>query len=164
MKNIKRISKLLIVFSLIMCIGVIVPCSYVSEATYIDSVEIAGAKLNKKKITLTVGKTYKLKVTGTKKKVKWSSSNKKIATVNSKGKVTAKKKGTATITAKVDGKKLKCTVKVCKAKSTSKTVYITETGEKYHYSGCKYLRRSKIKISLKEAKARGYTACSVCRP
>lgn len=44
----------------------------------------------------------------------------------------------------------------------SRTVYITENGSKYHKSGCRYLKKSKIAISLSEAKARGYTACSVC--
>lgn len=44
----------------------------------------------------------------------------------------------------------------------SRTVYITNTGSKYHKSGCQYLRKSKISISLSEAKSRGYTACSVC--
>ena len=44
------------------------------------------------------------------------------------------------------------------------TVYITETGECYHRSGCRYLSHSKIPISLKDAKARGYRPCSVCRP
>ena len=44
----------------------------------------------------------------------------------------------------------------------SVTVYITRTGEKYHRSGCQYLRQSKIPIELATAKARGYTACSVC--
>ena len=43
-------------------------------------------------------------------------------------------------------------------------VYITKTGKKYHTATCSYLRGSKIKITLKEAKARGYTACSRCRP
>ena len=76
--------------------------------------------LNKKKLTLKVGKTFKLKVKGTKKKVVWKSSKKKVATVNKKGLVRAKKKGTAKITAKVAGKKLKCTVTV-KKKTTSKT-------------------------------------------
>ena len=39
-------------------------------------------------------------------KITWTSSNKKVATVSSKGKVTAKKAGTATITAKTsNGKK-----------------------------------------------------------
>jgi len=43
-------------------------------------------------------------------------------------------------------------------------VYITRTGEKYHRDGCRYLSESKIPISLKDAKARGYAPCSVCRP
>lgn len=43
------------------------------------------------------------------------------------------------------------------------TVYITRTGEKYHLSNCRYLRKSKIPISLEEAK-KGYQPCKVCRP
>jgi len=43
-------------------------------------------------------------------------------------------------------------------------VYITKTGSKYHRNGCRYLSQSKISISLKDAKARGYTPCSVCKP
>ena len=44
------------------------------------------------------------------------------------------------------------------------TVYITETGEKYHRGDCRYLRQSKIAVSLKEAIQRGYGPCSVCKP
>ena len=44
------------------------------------------------------------------------------------------------------------------------TVYITNTGSKYHVSGCRYLSKSKIAISLSNAKAKGYTPCSVCNP
>jgi len=44
------------------------------------------------------------------------------------------------------------------------TVYITRTGAKYHRAGCRYLSRSMIPISLKDAVARGYTPCSVCNP
>lgn len=43
------------------------------------------------------------------------------------------------------------------------TVYVTRTGSKYHRSGCQYLRRSRIPVSLKEAK-QSYEPCSVCRP
>ncbi len=67
-------------------------------------------KLNKKTVYLTKGDTYELKISGTLAKVKWSSSSKKIATVSKKGKVTAKRLGKATITAKVKGKKYKCKV------------------------------------------------------
>ncbi|HEX9059528.1 MAG TPA: hypothetical protein VF941_05055 [Clostridia bacterium] len=44
------------------------------------------------------------------------------------------------------------------------TVYVTRTGKKYHRAGCRYLSRSEIPISLKDAEAEGYTPCSVCHP
>ena len=44
------------------------------------------------------------------------------------------------------------------------TVYITRTGSKYHQGWCRYLSRSKIPISLSQAKAEGYEPCSVCNP
>ena len=46
----------------------------------------------------------------------------------------------------------------------TQTVYVTRTGKKYHRDECRYLALSKIPISLKDAKARGYTACKVCHP
>lgn len=42
-------------------------------------------------------------------------------------------------------------------------VYVTRTGAKYHRSGCRYLSKSKIPISLEDAKRR-YSPCSVCNP
>lgn len=72
----------------------------------------AAVKLNTTKKTLEVGKSVTLKVTGTSKKAKWSTSNKKVATVTQKGKVTAKSSGTATITAKISNKKLTCKITV----------------------------------------------------
>lgn len=48
--------------------------------------------------------------------------------------------------------------------TNERTVYITDTGSKYHRSGCRYLSRSEHAISLSDALARGYDACSVCRP
>lgn len=44
------------------------------------------------------------------------------------------------------------------------TVYITNTGKKYHAAGCKYLRKSQTAINLSDAKAQGYEPCSVCNP
>lgn len=48
--------------------------------------------------------------------------------------------------------------------SYSQTVYVTNTGEKYHTSSCRYLSKSKNAIELKDAIAQGYEACKVCRP
>ncbi len=48
--------------------------------------------------------------------------------------------------------------------SEDTSVYITKTGKKYHTGDCRYLSKSKIPISLKEAIQRGYTPCSVCSP
>lgn len=74
-------------------------------------------KLNKTKVTLAKGKSVTLKPTLTPTnstdKLTWTTSNKKVATVTSKGKVTAVKKGTATITVKTtSGKKATCKVTV----------------------------------------------------
>ena len=56
------------------------------------------------------------------------------------------------------------TVKPTLQPGTSVTVYITNTGAKYHRDGCRYLSKSKIPISKSDAIAQGYTACSVCDP
>lgn len=73
-------------------------------------------KLNKTKVSLKVGKTVKLKVYGTKKKVRWISKKKSVATVSATGKVQAKKAGAAKIVAKVSGKKYTCKVTVVQKK------------------------------------------------
>lgn len=44
----------------------------------------------------------------------------------------------------------------------TRTVYITETGDRYHDAGCRWLKDSKIPIDLNTAIARGYTACGTC--
>ena len=69
-------------------------------------------KLNKSKLTLQTGKTSKLKLKNTKKKVKWSSKNKKVATVSRKGVVKAVSVGKTTITAKSGKKRYSCKVTV----------------------------------------------------
>lgn len=72
----------------------------------------AAVKLNATKKTLYVGEQTTLKVTGTKSKIKWSTSNKKVATVTQKGKVTAKSEGSATIKAMTGKKTLSCKITV----------------------------------------------------
>ena len=89
--------------------------------------QAAAIRLNKTSITLEVGKTLTLKVKGTKKSVKWSSSDKTVAAVTKKGKVTAKSEGDATITAQVVNKKLKCKVTVTEAETENENETVTET-------------------------------------
>jgi uncharacterized protein YjdB len=72
----------------------------------------AAVKLNKKSVTVNVKKNYTLKLTGASGKVTWSSSNKKIATVSSKGVVKGVKKGNCKITAKAGKKSYTCKVTV----------------------------------------------------
>lgn len=82
-----------------------------------DNVAVKSIKLNKTKVTLAKGKKVTLKATvapsnATDKNVTFTSSNTKVATVNAKGVVTAKKAGKATITAKSGTKKAACKIVV----------------------------------------------------
>lgn len=103
--------------------------------------EAAGkVKLNKTKLVLEMGATETLQVKNTKKKVKWSSSNKRIVKVK-KGKLTPVSVGTATVTAKVSGKKYKCKVTVADYSGMSieqKEVIsfaLQFVGNRYRYGG-----------------------------
>lgn len=86
--------------------------------------------LNVTNISLSTGQSRQLKVSNA-KQVKWTSSKKSVVSVSSKGKIKGKKAGTATITATVSGKKLKCNVVVNKPSSKNKDVlivYFSQTG------------------------------------
>ena len=110
MKRIKKLSVMLLCCLLLSVIAMPVSAS--------------AAKLNKKSISLNVGKTYTLKASGTKGKITWTSSKKSVATVSSKGVVKAKKKGTAVITAKYGKKTLACKVTV---KQPVKSIKLNKT-------------------------------------
>ena len=96
--------------------------TYKVTATYGKKTYVAVVKASKKGMnvtsrTLNKGQKYKLKLKGVKGKAKWSSSKKSVVTVKAakNGKsavITAKKPGSATITATVGEKKLVCVVKV----------------------------------------------------
>lgn len=71
------------------------------KITYKCKLIVETPKLSKKTASLSVGKSYQFKVSRTKQKIKWTSSDSSVVSINSKGKVTAKKAGTVFITAKV---------------------------------------------------------------
>lgn len=145
---------------------------------------IASIKLNYTKYALKVGQSKTFMATtspeSAAKSVKWYSSNSKIATVNSKGKVTALKAGTVTITAKTsNGLKATCKVTV-KAKSGSavtngtlsgKTTYILNTNtKKFHYPSCSSVKqmkdrnKKKVTCTRDEVIDMGYDPCKRCDP
>ena len=98
--------------------------------------------------TLKIGKGYtgNLKALGVKNGGKWSSSNKKIATVNSKGVIKGKKKGTCYIryTLKT-GKVLKCKVTVTDP-VTCKVTYVSDTSI-YNECGVEFTNYTNKKIT-----------------
>ena len=105
--------------------------------------------LSVSKLTLTAGdkKTLKLK-NASASKVKWSSSNKKVATVSGKGVVKAKKEGSATISAKYKGKKYKCKLTVLPNPVTLYTFgFFLELGEKRKLD-TKGIDKAKIKWTV----------------
>ena len=112
----------------------------ISQPKHVQAAKTVKAKsvsLNKTVYTIKKGKKIKLKAMvspkkSTQKKIIWTSSNKKTATVTQKGTITAKKNGTAIITAKVKGtnKKAKCKiivgVPVTSIKLSSTSIMLTE--------------------------------------
>ena len=88
-------------------------------------VTVKNPKLNSSKAVIYLKNSKKLKVIGKIGKATFKSSNKKIATVNAKGIIKAKKPGKCTITVKSNGITLKCKVIVKKPtlNKTKKTIY-----------------------------------------
>ncbi len=122
----KRIFKTLLAF--ILAIGLITgtfaPVLPVSDYALTVEAKAKKPKLSKAKITLSTGETFKLTVKNASGKFKFSSSNKKVASVDKKGVITAKKNGSTKITAKVGKKKLTCKVSVKKMSIDKKSLSV----------------------------------------
>lgn len=137
----KGIKSLALLLALILAIGF-------SPVTNVEAK--AAPRLNYKKVTLVQGKKKKLKVRNLRRrrKVKWYSTKKSVATVNRKGVVKAKRKGKAYIVAKVGKKKYRCKVivkkkvtkKKKKTKKSNKKVKINKSTKRQLISG-KYATR-----------------------
>lgn len=135
------------------CMTAILSCIFVFPASYSSAAiteentvyeyDISAhkkPKLNKTSIKMSTADTEQLGVLNTNKKVKWSSSNKKVAKVSNDGEVTPVWYGTATISAKVGNKTLKCKVKVLE--------------EEFWYSENSNFSVSIMKLSKKKARVR----------
>lgn len=113
----------LFVFVLSLCAAMFVsyrPKAAFGQVTTVSVTNNAARKLNYKARTIYVGHTLKLTLLNATTKVTWSTSSKAVATVSTKGLVTAKKAGSATITAKCGGKSFTCKITV-KNPTLSKT-------------------------------------------
>lgn len=129
MKRLKKIMGLLLL--LLACC--IVKPEIVPQISNITEVQAASPKLSKKSASIFIGQNLQLKVKyvpKSVKKIKWASSNKNIATVDSKGKVTGKRQGTVTITTKVGSKRLSCKVTVKSILSSTKNAITITDNQK----------------------------------
>lgn len=124
-----------------------VRCINPSENTFMSGFDSKGITVNaadkpyimldKVNLSLYKGKSYTLKkiISDRTKNAVWSSSNTKVASVDKNGKITAKSKGVATITAKVNGYSATCKVtviqpiKVDKIISTAKSLVGKDSGK-----------------------------------
>ena len=141
-----------IVLAIVTCFAIVVGSvdlgNYDAEAkvTYIKSLKIAK------------GNSYTLSIKGKKGRIKWSTSKKSIATVNSKGRVTARKKGKCTVSGKIAGKTYKTSVSVYSSSGSVKlTNTATGSGGSTRISGSMSSTLSKVGTAI----ANRYTTINV---
>ncbi len=93
-------------------IGALLATSYLPGLGAREAVSAAQTAISQTEASLIRGQSVQLAVNGTKKKVTWSTSDKKVASVDQTGYVVAKKAGKAVIKAKIGKKTLTCKVTV----------------------------------------------------
>lgn len=115
----KRVRNVVMMLVLTLSMSIIAPVPGIWGLSWAITAEAASAKpkLNKTKVTIQRGKTYKLTLKNIKAgtKVKWSTSKKSVTTIKASDTscvVTAKSAGTATVTAKIGKKSYKCKITV----------------------------------------------------
>lgn len=124
----KKKSKLLTLIVSILMLSLVIPATVPIVGT-VENVS-AAVKISQKSLILLKGQSKTLKITGTKNKPKWSSSNRSVSTISQNGKVVAQKKGSSTITAKIGKKSYKCKIVVQDPVLSSKTITLTAGSSK----------------------------------
>lgn len=151
-----------------------------SKVTWTYKIKVEKPKLSNTRLSVYTKTSKQLKLKGTSRKVTWSSSAPSVVSVNKKGKITARRTGKATISAKVNGVKYKCkvTVKARSKKSSGQSsgkssgqpsssgvngyVWIPATGSKYHSSASCSGIHSPRQVSISQAISMGYSAYKKC--
>lgn len=158
MKGLKKIISIVLTIAMVITLITVTPSANVEAKVKIQY---------GKKLTITVGKSDKIYVKG--KGVKFTSKNKKIATVSKKGVVKAKKVGKCKITVKQGKSKATATITVIPAKVKIKSATVSGNSAKITWSKTKgaagyYLYRSTKKKSgykkiatIKGASKKSYT-------
>lgn len=108
-------------------IGFLLTLIFILPMSELSTANAATIRLNSTSFSLTVNHYKTLYKIGTNKKVTWSSGNKAVATVSTRGKVVGKAPGTAYIYAYVAGKKLRSKVTVIKLSTSSSTMAVGTT-------------------------------------
>lgn len=130
MKKLKQLL-LILVLSLSLTSPAVIPAM---GTTTVSAATVRKPSLSNSKLTIYTGKSVLLKVNGTSGKVKWISQNKRIVTVDSKGKVTARGVGKTIIFAKTGNYTLRCQItvkkKVASRPQVQSSVWIPATGKK----------------------------------
>lgn len=96
-------------------------------------VQVSRTKISKNRLALVQGERKRLTVPGIARKIRWSSSDASVASVNKKGKVKARRTGSAIITAKVGKAKYTCRLKVKKYRSVSHRSITLNKGERSRF-------------------------------
>lgn len=164
----KKLKQFLLILVLSLSLTAPATAPVLGTVSTVSAATVKKPSLSSQKLSIYAGKSATLKVRNTSGKIKWSSQNKRIATINSKGKITARSTGKTTIYAKTGKYTLRCQITV-KAKKASRpqvqsSIWISATGKKYHrISNCENMNPNRArKITLSQAKQRGYTACKKC--
>lgn len=88
----------------------------ICDKTFKVKIKTIVVRINKNSLLLAKGQSSTLKISGVTSGIKWSSGDKKIATVSSKGIIKAKKTGNVVIKAKIGDVSLGCAVSVVTSK------------------------------------------------
>lgn len=111
----------------------------INEKEFKVNIQTVLVNISKNSLLMSKSQVKQLKVPGIKQKVKWSSSNSKVATVSSTGKVKAKKNGNVVIKAEIGDIKVGCAVSVVspnRQKAIKRAIQIGKT--------CKYSQEKRM--------------------